>query len=332
MARKEKNEYIIQSVSFACSLLEQFHGEVRELNLTELSRLLRISKNNVFRLLATLEARNFIERNPSSGAYRLGLTTLRMGEAYVRSKRLVQEAHPFLEDVSRQSLETVFLGVWGTEGLVCEDIVKSILPVRVECHEGTSFPLHCTAAGKLMLAFGSEKELRAFFERENSGRCSEEVAISTRTLAKELRDVREGGYAICVDEFEAGASAVAAPVRNHASRVIGVIGLVGPSFRLARERLDGEFAPLVMRAAREISLRMGNGEPVEEKSASQGKHPYIDVSQCGAPPGLMKEKSPAGDRGPVNDLLLQSERLNASPSQAEIVAAQRFLTLSGAGQ
>lgn len=85
MARKEKNEYLIQSVSRACSLLEQFRGGVRELKVTELSRLLCVSKNNAFRLLATLEARNFIERNPATGAYRLGFSSLKVGEASLRA-------------------------------------------------------------------------------------------------------------------------------------------------------------------------------------------------------------------------------------------------------
>ena len=321
MARKEKNEYLIQSVSRACSLLEQFRGGVRELKVTELSRLLCISKNNAFRLLATLEARNFIERNPATGAYRLGFSSLKVGEASLRSRLLERETHHSLEDVSRQSGETAFLTVLGSEGLVCKDVVKSTLPVRVVFQVGTCLPLHCTAAGKVMLACGSGEELRAFFERGSLRKYSEQKTASTRASTKELRSIRERGYAISVGEFEAGASGVAAPVRNHVSKVIGIIGVVGPSFRLTHERLNDEVAPLVVRAAREISLRMGYGELVRQEVVSQGKHSYFDVYQGGALPGLTKEKFPSGDRWPIKGLILQSERLNASSQQAKTAAA-----------
>lgn len=62
MARKDKAEYIIQAVSHALDLLEQFHDDVDELGVTELSKRLKLHKNNVFRLLATLESRGYIEQ------------------------------------------------------------------------------------------------------------------------------------------------------------------------------------------------------------------------------------------------------------------------------
>jgi len=79
MARKEKSEYIIQAVSHALDLLEQFHDEVDELGVTELSKRLKLHKNNVYRLLATLESRGYIEQNKATENYRLGLRVLEMG-------------------------------------------------------------------------------------------------------------------------------------------------------------------------------------------------------------------------------------------------------------
>ncbi len=73
MVRREKANYVIQSVSHALDVLEQFSGNVDEIGVTELSKRLKLHKNNVFRLLATLEARGYIEQNKSSENYRLGL-------------------------------------------------------------------------------------------------------------------------------------------------------------------------------------------------------------------------------------------------------------------
>jgi len=84
MAKKEKSDYLIQAVSHALDLLEQFHGETDELGVTELSKRLKLHKNNVFRLLATLESRGYIEQNKVTENYRLGLKTLELGQTFIR--------------------------------------------------------------------------------------------------------------------------------------------------------------------------------------------------------------------------------------------------------
>lgn len=250
MARREKNEYLIQSVTLACSLLEQFRGDGRDLSVSELSRMLRTGKNNVFRLLATLELRNFVEKNPATGAYRLGINTLNLGAACVRSKRFIEEARFPLETVARESRETALLSVPGKDGLVCEDVVESILPVRVLVEIGTSLPLHSTAAGKVLLSFGSEHELKSLLE-------SASTATARKTPGSTCQTIRENGYAISLGEYKPDVCGIAAPVRNHAARVIGVVSVAGPSYRLTSARLNDEIAPLVVRCAREISAKMG---------------------------------------------------------------------------
>ena len=75
MGKRKKSSYIIQSVTNALDLLEEFRGEDTELGVTELSKRLGLHKNNVFRLLATLEEKGYIEQDPGSERYRLGVRT-----------------------------------------------------------------------------------------------------------------------------------------------------------------------------------------------------------------------------------------------------------------
>ena len=181
----------------------------------------------------------------------------------------MKEARQSLEGVSSQSRETVFLAVPGTGGLVCERVIQSMLPVRVLVPAGTCLPLRCTAAGKLMLAFGCHEELKALLSKEENERASERASMPGIALARELREIRERGYATTADEFEAGASSVAAPVRDHSSRVVGVVGIVGPTYRVPHTRLEDELSPLVTEASRAISLRMGYREPVDRTAVPQ---------------------------------------------------------------
>ena len=89
MVRREKSNYVIQSVSHALDVLEQFNGTVDEIGVTELSKRLKLHKNNVFRLLATLEARGYIEQNKLSENYRLGLRCLQLGPDLYSSNGLI---------------------------------------------------------------------------------------------------------------------------------------------------------------------------------------------------------------------------------------------------
>src|SRR5450631_4403438 len=94
--------YIIQTVSRALDLLEQFREGDAELGITDLSNRLNLQKNNVFRLVATLKAKNYIEMNMSTGKYRLGIKTSALGQLARRVIDLAHHAHPFLSDLKQQ--------------------------------------------------------------------------------------------------------------------------------------------------------------------------------------------------------------------------------------
>ncbi|MBI5655942.1 MAG: helix-turn-helix domain-containing protein, partial [Geobacter sp.] len=109
MAKKDKAEYIIQAVDHALDLLEQFHDDVDELGVTELSKRLKLHKNNVFRLLATLESRGYIEQNRVTENYRLGLKTLELGQTFIKQMGLLRQSRPVLEALVRECNETTYV-------------------------------------------------------------------------------------------------------------------------------------------------------------------------------------------------------------------------------
>src|ERR1700738_4891955 len=118
MVRREKSNYTIQSVSHALDVLEQFNGSVDEIGVTELSKRLKLHKNNVFRLLATLEARGYIEQNRATENYRLGIKCLHLGRRYIDHMGLVRQARPILADATRRCRESTFVAILRREGVV----------------------------------------------------------------------------------------------------------------------------------------------------------------------------------------------------------------------
>ena len=101
--RRSKSSYVIQTVANAFELLEQFGGEDAELGVTELSDRLELPKNNVFRLLATLEQHGYIEQCAERDRYRLGRACLGLGQAFGETRSLVRFARPVLAKLTSQT-------------------------------------------------------------------------------------------------------------------------------------------------------------------------------------------------------------------------------------
>jgi DNA-binding IclR family transcriptional regulator len=256
MVRREKTNYVIQSVAHALDVLEQFTGETEELGVTDLSKRLKLHKNNVFRLLATLEARGYIEQNKSTDNYRLGIRCLQIGQTYVGQMGLLRQAKPIMESVVQSCRETVYLSLLRRGAVVALQSVDSDQPVRTVSLLGQSLPLHCTAAGKVHLAFESEEEIKNALP-EGLERHTDKTITRRSDLIADLRAVAERGYAIESGEYMPDLRSIAVPIRDYTRSVVGSLAITGPAYRLPQERIDKEVAPLALRAGRDLSSRLG---------------------------------------------------------------------------
>jgi IclR family KDG regulon transcriptional repressor len=254
--RREKTNYTIQSVSHALDVIEQFSGEREELGVTELSKRLKLHKNNVFRLLATLEARGYIEQNKATDNYRLGIRCLQLGRNYVEQIGLLRQARPILESIAHSSHELAFVAVLRRGAVVPLDAVESDHPVRLVSRVGDPLPLHCTAVGKIHLAFASEDDLRKLLGDELP-KFTDRTITDRQVLVHKLKQIAVQGYAVEGGEHSIDANAVAAPVRDYTRNVVGSVAIAGPSYRVSDERIKVELAPAIVQAAAELSSRLG---------------------------------------------------------------------------
>jgi IclR family transcriptional regulator, KDG regulon repressor len=257
MAKKEKSEYIIQAVSHALDLLEQFHDDVDELGVTELSKRLKLHKNNVFRLLATLESRNYIEQNRVTENYRLGLKTLELGQTFIKQMGLLRQSRPVLESLVRECNETTYVAILKEFHIIYLDVVETDLTVRVVPRVGARLPAYCTAAGKVQIAYMTDEELSNYLPSKEMKRYTPNTIIDREELKRHLAQVVEQGYAIDNEELDVGVKCVGAPIRDYTRRIIGAVSISGPSMRFTDERLVKELIPLVIRASEEISSKLG---------------------------------------------------------------------------
>lgn len=259
--KKEKSDYIVQTVLHALDILEQFHDNVDELGVTDLSKRLRLHKNNVFRLLATLESRNYIEQNKLTENYRLGLKNLELGQTVIKQMGILRRSRPVLESLAQECNETCYVAVLRDAHVIYLDAVESSYPVRVASRVGTRLPVHCTAAGKVMLANATDTRWQGSQPYGELRRYTPTTITDRFELKKQLEKVAAQGYALEDEELDQEVRGIAAPIRDYTGSVVGALSISGPAMRLGEPRLHDELAPMIERAAEDISLRLGFSHP-----------------------------------------------------------------------
>ena len=257
MAKREKESYVIQSVTNALNLLEQFKGDRDELGVTELSKRLNRHKNRVFRLLATLETKGYIEQNKATENYRLGVKSLELGQTFIKQLGLVRQAMPFLKEIVKQCNEMACIGTIRQGSAVYLDVEESNQMVKVANRVGWRLPIHCTAIGKAQIAFVSEEELEKLGVLDNMDKFTENTIVDKAAFIKHLKDVAKRGYAVDNEEYNPGVRCVGVPIRDYTGRVVGGISVSGPSFRMTDEVLKGKIIPVVKEAGGNVSKRLG---------------------------------------------------------------------------
>ncbi len=257
MKRRDKYIHPIKSVDHALELLEQFQGGAREFTLSDLGRRLHLTKNNVFRLLATLESRRYVENNTTTGCYRLGIKAFHLSRMVARQMRLVNRARPVMEAMVRECNETVCLTVLRDSSIVCLDAVECSHPVRVVPPIGMRLPAHCTAAGQVQLAHLPEDKLAKLLSDHEPGRNEGHTITDPTRFYEHLQQLKRQGYAVNREELEAGVTCVGAPVRDYNSNVVGAVVLVGLFTRFTDVRLNEKLIPLVKKGCADISRHLG---------------------------------------------------------------------------
>jgi DNA-binding IclR family transcriptional regulator len=259
MVRRDKSNYIIQSVAHALDVLEEFRGETDELGVTELSKKLKLHKNNVFRILATLQSRSYIEQNKSNDNYRLGIKCLELGQTFIHQRGLLKQAKAILQELAASTGETSYISFLRGSEVVYLDAVEGSSTVRVVSRVGLHMPLHATAAGKALVAYESDEELARRFAGEIR-RFTSNTKTTLEELKKDILAVRQNGYATDLEEFEEGLRCIASPIRDYTRKVVGAVSVSGPAHRLPDDRIVDVVASDVIRAATALSTRLGYRE------------------------------------------------------------------------
>ena len=207
----------------ALSVLGAFSAVTPRLTLSQISRTTGLPVATVYRLAGELEEGGFLQKDPAGG-FRLGVRLWEMGLLTPVHGRLREVAMPFLLNLQYATRETVQLAVCDGLDAVYVEKLTSEVGIPIQTRIGARIPMHATAVGQVMLAYGSEEQIDAVVSTPLT-QYTESTITSKRALLKELSVVRERGYALSTEEYVAGSTAIAAPVivRGQVEAAIGVV-------------------------------------------------------------------------------------------------------------
>lgn len=222
-----------QAALRAIRLLKLFTAEAPELPLAEMSVLSGLNKTTTHRLLQALLSEELLDRNPGTGAYRLGPGMMALGVQALSSNDLRFRARPLLRRLAEETGETATLEVPIDDTMLILDEVVSKHFVGASGNVGTRWPIHATSTGKALIAFEKHgpDRLRAALPSLTAKTITE-----LDVLERQLGDIRRRGFAETVDELEEGFSGVGAVVRGGMGEILGALSICGPSQRLSESR------------------------------------------------------------------------------------------------
>lgn len=251
--KKKLDSKIIHSMDKGLEVLERV-AQAGELPLSDLAHALNWDKSTVFRLLATLMRRGYIEQNPETKRYRLGFRILYLENQLFRALDLPRVCRDTLARLALKTGESAHLATMQRRQVIV--IAQQDSPERVAANSyvGMAEPLHCTALGKALLMQLPPDSLRMVLEGLELKPYTASTITSAEWLQGHIDKVRGQGYATDEDEYDPQIRCLAVPVPVPGSRDVFAIGLSGPASRVTPQRMP-QLLEAVQEAAGELQQR-----------------------------------------------------------------------------
>lgn len=246
---------MLGSVRNAARVLKAFTARRRSYGVTELARVLGVSKSTAHRLLTTLAAEQLVEQDPETGRYHLGLAVYDLLAATIAGGGLTEAVLPPMTLLRTRTGATVHVAVLDGREVVYVERLDSPQSLRMFLEVGRRNWAHGTATGKALLAHLAAPDLDRVLDGWEPVALTPHTITDAAQLRKELLGVRDVGYAHNQEEAEIDAMSVAAPIRDATTTVVAAMSVVDTTARM-RPHLH-KVTHAVMEAAAMASRRLG---------------------------------------------------------------------------
>jgi DNA-binding IclR family transcriptional regulator len=244
-----------ETADLTLRLLEHLAEQRGQCGVTELAEHFATSKATIHRHLRTLANRHFVRQDPMTQRYEASIRLFQLGESLRERFDILgasREEMNRLRDETGQAVTVTTL----TEGqVVVLELVQGRTVVEFGVRRGTRMGLHCSAHGKVTLAFGPQRVLDACLKGKLTA-FSPDTVTDPAQLQKQVAQVRKQGWATAANEVVFGVNALAAPIFDHRRAFAGAIAIVG-SIQYIGAKPTAQQLATVQQAAARISKTLG---------------------------------------------------------------------------
>ncbi len=223
------------------------------LTLTQVCDRVGIHKSKGYSILNTLGRFGFVEKDPATKTYSLGVGLVFLARNVLDNLDLKQIVSPFLASLSDATSSTALFGLISAEQVFIVAKHEGDLAVGVTIRIGHRFHISSGAHGKAIVAFLPEDERKKILGRDRLYFYGDPAAMDERLLEEELAECRRSGFAQDKGGLQPGINAVSAPVFGAGERIVGCLIVIGTF----AETMMAQHGRHVARVAREISARLG---------------------------------------------------------------------------
>ena len=258
--RRKKGSAIERTLA----ILEAMAVAPRPRAASDVAATLGVPKPTVHRICLMLEREGFLRREPDAKRFTVGPRLTHLAQGGLRAAARLGPRHAILEGLSREIRETCNLGILDDRSVVYIDRVEADWPLRLHFDAGSRVDPHCTAIGKLFLAYMQEGERDRLLSALPLARFTDKTITGRSELDRELAKIRRAGYSTDDEEFLMGVVCLAAPITNAAGEVIAAVAMQAPRARMSLRDAQRHL-PRLKRAAQRYSA-VFSGELADRKS------------------------------------------------------------------
>lgn len=254
----DKSSAWVEALFQGLSVLRVFEGEHSGLTLTEIAQKLGWSRTKPYRYVYTLEQMGYLVRQDGSKRYRPTSLTMSLGYSYLSGLSLLELAQPVLDRLKNALGASVHMGILEQGEVVYIASARVSVVPAVNIHVGSRVPPYVTSLGRALLSEMDDAQVDALIGKVALPASTPRSITEPGAFRQMLKKSREQGYVFTDEEFHPGVRSIAAPVHDRRGEVVAAINATSIVQKFSDDYITEQVIPLVVDAAREISMGMGH--------------------------------------------------------------------------
>lgn len=243
------------------AILERLAENVEGVPLATLADELNIPRSAAHRLLIELGEQGYVRQSRERGDYMLTTKIVSLGLNYLKDSGVVDLSQPIMDRLAEATGELVRLGVVDVDHLTWVSLSQGARSgLRYDPDQGMDARLSCTSSGHAWLSTLSDDDALALVSKQGLGKPGDygpRAPATSTALLKAVRQARKLGYALTVDTYAQGVSAMSAPITRRGKGTVGVLVISGPSVRLTETKMQS-LVPELLAASADIARAAGS--------------------------------------------------------------------------